>query len=259
MTIDPQEESKRIEEFIRTTVRSRGFKRIIIACSGGVDSTTALYLAVGAIGKKNIFSLLLPYKTLHPHQLDDAKKAVKTVGIPSSQIEMIDIAPMVDAFAKNLSLKKKKDHLRLGNIMARTRMIVLYDRAKKHKALVLGTENKSESLLGYFTRFGDEASDIEPIRHLYKTQVYQLAEYLGVPEAILKKTPTAGLWPGQTDEGQFGFSYALADKILYGLYDKKKSIEQVVKEGFKRQDIQKVKDWINTNHFKHQLPIVYSV
>lgn len=136
--------------------------------------------------------------------------------------------------------------------MARARMVILYDLAKKHQALVCGTENKSEFRLGYFTRFGDEASDFEPIQHLYKTQVYQLAKYLNIPKNIILQVPTAGLWEGQTDEGEFGFSYKEADIVLYLYFDKGKAISQIITKGF--PNAQKIIDRAKANSFKHHLP-----
>jgi len=144
------------------------------------------------------------------------------------------------------------DNVRLGNIMARVRMIILYDLAKKHNALVCGTENKSENLLGYFTRFGDQASDFEPIQHLYKTQVYQLAKFLGVPKNIVEKTPTAGLWHGQTDEEEFGFTYKEADQVLSYFYDKKLKLEEIKKMGFTNAD--KIINFSLRNSYKHSAP-----
>src|SRR6185437_16551779 len=125
-----------------------------------------------------------------------------------------------------------ENKIRIGNIAARMRMIILFDLAKKHKALVCGTENKSENLLGYFTRFGDQASDIEPIEHLYKTQIIQLAKHLGLPEDVITQAPSAGLWKGQTDEGQFGFTYEEADIVLYLFLEKNVSIGEIEKRGY---------------------------
>jgi NAD+ synthase len=143
----------------------------------------------------------------------------------------------------------------LGNIMARVRMILLYDLAKKRQALVCGTENKSEHLLGYFTRYGDEASDFEPIKHLYKTQVYQLAKALGVPNEIIQSPPSAGLWLGQTDEKQFGFSYYQADQILFLYLEKGLSLPVIVKKtGVEKRIVEKVISWYKTNDFKHRIP-----
>ena len=144
------------------------------------------------------------------------------------------------------------DKVRLGNIMARIRMIIIYDLAKKHNALVAGTENQSEYLLGYFTRFGDQASDFEPIQHLYKTQVYQLAKFLGVPKNIIEKEPTAGLWNGQTDEGEFGFTYQEADQVLYLYYDKKLKLEKIKKKGFRNAE--KIIKFSLKNSYKHHAP-----
>ena len=135
-------------------------------------------------------------------------------------------------------------------------MILLFDLAKRENALVLGTENKTEHLLGYFTRFGDEASDVEPIRNLYKTQVRQLAPYLGIPKKIIEKTPTAGMWAGQTDEGEFGFTYEDADKILTLYREQKKTAEEIGKEGLKKDVIEKVLGRMKVNEFKHRLPYV---
>jgi NAD+ synthase len=148
------------------------------------------------------------------------------------------------------------DNIRKGNLMARARMMILYDNAKKRKALVMGTENKSEYLLGYFTRFGDEASDIEPLRNLFKTQMYDLAKYLGVPEVILTKKPTAGLWEGQTDEGEFGFTYKEADEILSLSFDEKKSVDEIVAAGFSKDIVDRVLSRVRGNDFKHRLPIL---
>ena len=138
--------------------------------------------------------------------------------------------------------------------MARVRMVTLFDFAKQQSALVLGTENKSEHYLGYYTRFGDEASDIEPLRNLYKTEVYRLAEYLGIPKEIRDAAPTAGLWPEQTDEGQFGFSYATADEILYGLYESERSSQELVERGLRKKAIDQVQAWVAQMAFKHNLP-----
>ncbi len=144
------------------------------------------------------------------------------------------------------------NRVRLGNIMTRIRMILLYDLAKKHNALVCGTENRSEYLLGYFTRFGDQASDFEPIQHLYKTQVYELARFLGLPKNIIQKTPTAGLWHGQTDEGEFGFTYKEADIVLSYYYDKKLKLEEIKSMGFKNAE--KIIAYSLKNAYKHHAP-----
>lgn len=259
LTLDGKRETEKIKSFLEKEVRERGFTKVMIACSGGIDSTVVAYLCVKALGKTNVCPLLLPFGNLSNEETIDAQLALGFLSIPQEHIVTIDIKRMVESFTTSLRIGDKKiDNVRMGNIMARARMICLYDQAKKRKALVVGTENKSEHLLGYYTRFGDEASDIEVIRHLYKTQVIQLAAYLGVPKKIIIKPPTANLWLGQTDEGQFGFSYAQADPILWGLYDKKMSMEELVRHGIKKELIEKVKLWIKANSFKREVPIVFS-
>lgn len=221
-SIDPKKTANELVTFIKNAFQKAGFAKAVIGVSGGVDSATSYELAVRALGKENVLPHFLPYRK---------------------------IAPIVDEF---LSFDPTMDKLRRGNIMARVRMTILFDQAKKHRALVVGTENKTEHILGYFTRFGDSASDIEPLRNLYKTQVYQLAKYLKISQSILNKTPTAGLWEGQTDEGEFGFTYKDADEVLYQLYDlKKKKVEGVDPVVVKR-----VKAWVDRNSFKHNLPLV---
>lgn len=260
--INPKEETARIISFIKTSLRKCRFNRIVIGCSGGLDSSVSLTLSVKALGKDNVFPLLLPYGKLDLQGTRDALILINKLGIDSHQIETIDITPVVDSFEKmmaiNLSQESPhKQSIRLGNIMVRCRMIIIFDRAKKRKALVMGTENKSEHLLGYFTRFGDEASDIEPIRHLYKTQLYEIAHFLNIPKQIAVKAPTAGLWPGQTDEKQFGFTYRAADQILYALFEQKLSEEEVRQKGFSRSEVKKIKAWVKNNGFKHELPLFF--
>jgi NAD+ synthase len=255
--------AQQLTSFITTAVTNAGFSRVVVAVSGGVDSATSAALATAALGPENLFALLLPYKDWHAEAGRRAWLLLEQLHVPASHIFELDIAPAVEAFA-NLEISKPSmeaasedlDRIRLGNIMARARMVVLFDYSRKLNALVLGTENKTEHFLGYYTRFGDEASDIEPLRNLYKTEVYKLAEYLGVPEAIRGAAPTAGLWPGQTDEGQFGFSYEDADEILYGLYDAKLSTQSLVDRGLDRKAIDVVQAWVEQMAFKHILPLV---
>lgn len=252
-TIDPDQTTKRLVDFLKTTFQNAGFTKAVIALSGGVDSATSCTLAVRALGEEHVFPLLLPYGTLNTQGVRDALVVAEKLQISPTHITRVDIQPIVDAI---VAQEPGMDHIRRGNIMARVRMTLLFDQAKKRSALVVGTENKTEHLLGYFTRFGDEASDVEPLRNLYKTQVYQLAKQLGVPEQILSKKPTAGLWEGQTDEGEFGFSYAVADQVLTLLYDEKKTIAEVVATGFAKEVVEKVQARVAKNSFKHHLPIL---
>ena len=265
-------EKHRITSFIKNVLRKQGFKKVIIGMSGGIDSTASFYLLKEAIAPENIIVAHLYYLN---SQFSDIGGIVKKAGVPKNNIYEISIDPLAKAFQSVIPSAVEEPHstqpdeqdpstrpsdlvgmteerVRLGNIMARIRMIILYDLAKKHNALVCGTENKSEFLLGYFTRFGDQASDFEPIQHLYKTQVYKLAKILGVPENIIKKTPTAGLWHGQTDEREFGFTYKEADQVLFYYYDKKLKIEEIKSMGFKNAE--KIINFSLRNSYKHHAP-----
>lgn len=251
LSIDCQKTTENICRFIKTTLRKTGFNKLIIGLSGGVDSATTAFLATKALGKEDIYITLLPYGKQNSSDLKDSQLVIEKLKIHQKNVFLINIRNPVDQIA---SFDKKIDKIRKGNIIARIRMIYLFDLAKKYKALVCGTENKTEYLLGYYTRFGDEASDIEPIRHLYKTQVYQLAKYLGVPEKIIQKKPTAGLWPGQTDEKELGFSYQEADQILYLYFDKKLLPKEVIKYWIKLTTVRKILSWAKKNKFKHDVP-----
>lgn len=245
-TIDPQLETDRIINFLQKTFSETGKKRAVINWSGGIDSTVALYLLTKAFGQQNITVLHLPYETSYE---DEFLPIFDYLQFKKTQLQVISIKPMVDVIQTSL---KVSDPFRLGNIMARLRMITVFDFAKKLGALVCGTENRTEELLGYFTRFGDEASDIEPIAHLYKTHIFQLGEYLRIPNNILDAKPTAGLWNGQTDEGEFGFSYKEADEVLFRFYDEKKTVEEIINEGF--TNTQKIIEFAKKNAFKHEVP-----
>lgn len=252
-TINPEETAQTLTTFLVDAFNSASFSKAVIALSGGVDSSTSTALAVRALGKEKVFPVFLPYGIRNTQCTNDAWIVTEILGVPEENVSEVDIASFVDPL---LALDQSMDKVRRGNIMARVRMIVLFDQAKKRNALVVGTENKTEHLLGYFTRFGDEASDIEPLRNLYKTHVYQLATYLGVPEVILTKKPTAGLWEGQTDEGEFGFTYKEADEILWLFHDENISEEDIVTKGFDRNVVMRVISRANQNAYKHHLPIV---
>jgi NAD+ synthase len=251
LNIDPKREEEKITSFIKTVFKKQGFNNAIIGLSGGIDSAVSLSLLQKSLLPQNIFIAHLYY---FESQINFLEPLFKKTNIPTTNIYNISIKRAVDEIKKTLKLKENAEdyRIRLGNIMARARMLALYDLAKKHNGLVCGTENKSEYYLGYFTRFGDEASDFEPIKHLYKTQIYQLAKYLDIPEKIIKLAPTAGLWIGQTDEKDFGFSYEEADLVLNLYLDYKKSLSEIISKGF--PNAQEVIDRVNKNSFKHNLP-----
>lgn len=251
LPIDPAKVADELTAFIKDAFAKQGFSKAVIAVSGGVDSSTSCALATRALGKENIFPMRLPYGSLNPQSGQDAQELIEFLGTPPANVATIDIKPLVDPI---LVYGPSLDNVRSGNVMARMRMILSFDQAKRRQALVLGTENRSEHLLGYFTRFGDAASDIEPLIKLYKSQVFQLAKHLELPQAILTKQPTAGLWEGQTDEVEFGFTYTQADEILYLMYEEKKSDEEIVGKGFDMEVIKKIKDWISRHDYKHHVP-----
>lgn len=253
LSINPSNTANQLIDFIRKTINKASLSRLVVGLSGGVDSATSFALGVKAIGAENIIVGIFPYGDLSKEGTDDAQILISKLHIPDKNVKLIDIKPLVDPVFK---IDPSIDQLRQGNIMVRMRMILLYDLAKKYNALVLGTENKTEHLLGYFTRFGDEASDIEPLRNLYKTQVRQLASYLKVPQKIIEKPPTAGMWVGQTDEDEFGFTYEKADQILYLWHDKKYKKEEVIKAGFNPDVVDKVINRLSDNSFKHNLPYI---
>lgn len=252
LEINPQQEKEKIVTFLKETFKKQHINQAVIGLSGGIDSTTSFFLLKEVLPAENIHVAHMYY--FRP-VFSDIEKEVRIAGMPPENIHLLSIKKAVDNIVKLQKIEMdEKGKIRLGNIAARIRMIILFDIAKKVNGLVVGTENKSENLLSYFTRFGDQASDIEPIEHLYKTQVYQLAKYLGVPDVLLDQTPTAGLWYGQTDEGQFGFSYEEADQVLYLHLEQNKSVEEIEQQGF--SNAKKILTWHKQNLFKHNVPYV---
>jgi NAD+ synthase len=250
LNINPEEEKEKIVNFLRKTFLSQVIEHAVIGLSGGIDSSVSFFLMKEVLPPEYIHVAHMYY---FKPVFSDIEKAVNEAKIPEENIHVVSIKEAVDAAAKiNNVGSSETDKVRIGNIAARMRMIALFDLAKKHEALVVGTENHTEYLLSYFTRFGDQASDIEPIEHLYKTQVSQLAKHLGVPEAIINQNPTAGLWQGQTDEGEFGFTYEEADQVLYLTTEKNVSPEELIKQGY--QNIEKILAWREKNLFKHKTP-----
>lgn len=239
-----------IYTFITSTFDQQQLDHAVIAVSGGIDSAMALTLLTQALGAGKITPVLLPYGD---QDMSDAKMICEFNGFSEQAWIEMNIKQIADALF-TLRAIAEDDRIRRGNVMARVRMILVFDIAKEKKALVCGTENKSEKYLGYFTRFGDAASDFEPISHLYKTQVQALAQQLGLPEHLSAKVPSAELWFGQTDEQELGFSYAAADAVLQQLIDEEVPTAEIVIDGVSAETISKVLERVRANRFKQQVP-----
>ncbi len=248
LKINSRRVKKKLIDFIRSNVYNKRFERAVLGLSGGLDSTTAAYLTCEALGPDNVLGLIMPYRTTSRTDIVDAKDISRKLGI---KIKYINITDIVEPYFKKVNLK---DKIRRGNKMARERMSILYDQSKEFNGLVIGTSNRTEILLGYGTIYGDMASAINPLGGLYKTEVIQLAKFLKVPSSIINKMPSAGLWRGQTDEGELGFKYSDVDIFLYYFRDKKYTINQLIREDFSENFIYKAIDKIKKNKFKCQLP-----
>ncbi|GAA5334985.1 MULTISPECIES: NAD+ synthase [Thermus] len=238
-----------LTRFLREELAWRGYGKAIVAVSGGVDSATTLALAVRALGPGNVHALFLPHRDSSPLSREHAYLVAATFGVA---LEEVDITPMVEGYA---ALTPDLTPHRKGNVMARARMIVLFDKSEAYKALPLGTGNKTERLFGYFTWHGDDTPPVNPLGDLYKTQVWRLAEYLGVPEAVVKKPPTADLIPGQTDEADLGVRYLRADVILEH-YLKGYPDAYILSLGYTEEELKRVKERVNRTHWKRALPTV---
>jgi NAD+ synthase len=254
LTINTDLAQKILTGFIKTELNRVGFKKALLGVSGGIDSALSLYLSAKALGPENVLAVRMPYakhsssKTSSQDTLEDAQTMINDLGVQSMTVE---ITEMVDPLINHYEDMTK---LRAGNIMARMRMIVLYDQSVPFKGLVMGTSNKTEMLLGYSTVYGDSAAALQPIGDLYKTQVRQLARAIGVPEKVIQKAPSADLWAGQTDEGELGFTYAEVDKLLYLLVDQRYRPEACVEEGFDQAFVERVMGLMRRNHFKRVMP-----
>ncbi len=242
-----------ITSFIRSRLDAAGFNKSVSGLSGGIDSALSCFLAVEAIGKDNVLAIRMPYKTSSKASLIDAQIVIDKLGIQSKTIE-------ITPFAEELLQKIPADQVvRRGNIMARTRMIILFDQSAEIDGLVIGTGNKTEILLGYSTQYGDSASAFNPIGDLYKAQIVQLAIDMGIPESIISKAPSADLWAGQTDEEELGFTYEQVDRFFYYLIDKRFSHSQLVEKGFEEGFITKVLGRINKSAFKRSMPPIFEL
>ena len=253
LTINTDVARQILTGFIRSEVTRVGYSRAVIGLSGGIDSALSCVLAVEALGAENVLAVRLPYTSSSRDSLDHADLLIEQLQIPSKTIEITD---MVDPlFALDPEISK----LRKGNIMARERMIVLYDQSEVFKGLVIGTSNKTEILLGYSTQFGDAASAINPLGDLYKTQIRQLSRAVSVPAPLIDKPPSADLWLGQTDEGELGFTYEQVDQVLYLMVDHRYSPQECVEAGFDEKFVDVVLKRIRRNQFKRMQPPIAKI
>jgi len=236
--------------FLRAEAGKFGFSRGVLGLSGGVDSAVSCALAARAFGPENVLAILMPYRTSAADSLTDAAEVARVTGVRS---KTVDISAMVDGY---LDQEGVEERMRRGNVMARARMVVLYDHSAVEGSLVIGTSNKTELLLGYSTQWGDSASALNPLGDLYKHQVYQLARHLELPAAVVAKAPSADLFAGQSDEEELGFSYAEADRILVELVDRRCREQELVAAGFDPELVRRLVDRIVLNQYKRLPPII---
>lgn len=239
--------------FIRDEVHKAGFERAVLGLSGGVDSSLSAFLTAEALGNGNVYGINMPYRESSTRGIQHAQQVSNLLNI---QFLSIEITPMIDMYVQSFP---NADSVRKGNKMARERMSILYDQSARFNALVVGSSNKTEILLGYGTIYGDMACAINPLGDLYKTQVWDLAREVGVPEEIIEKAPTADLWRGQTDEEELGLSYREVDRLLNLMIDNGLGPDELVSEGFTEDFIRNVAIRIRSSEFKRRMPIVAKI
>tara|TARA_Y100001960_G_scaffold332370_1_gene432627 strand:- start:2060 stop:2896 length:837 start_codon:yes stop_codon:yes gene_type:complete len=239
--------------FLRDEISKVGVKKSVLGLSGGIDSSLSAFLAARAMGPENVTGVIMPYRLSSPKSEEDARIVAKACGI---KIKIVDISQQVDAY---FEFYKEASELRKGNKMARERMTILYDHSAMLNALVVGTSNKTELLLGYGTLFGDMASALNPLGDLFKTQVRQLSRYVGVPSQVLEKAPSADLWAGQTDEQELGYTYEEADAVLYMLVDCRFSVEDLINDGFDENLVKGISRLIMVSQYKRRLPLIAKI
>jgi len=242
-----------LKSFLRNEIRKFGFSSIVLGLSGGIDSAVVCELAVRALGAENVLALMMPYASSSADSLEHAELMIRKLGIRSEEIA---ITPVVDAFFLSVP---KDQLLRRGNIMARTRMVFLYDVSARDGGLVAGTSNKTELLLGYGTLFGDMASAVNPIGDLYKTQIRGLARHLDIPEPLIAKSPSADLWEGQSDEADLGFSYEEVDLLLYMMLEKRMDKQAILGEGVSDLFYDRVRKMVVRNQYKRMMPVIAKI
>ena len=250
LRVNPELVTEILCRFVRDELQRAGFRHAVVGLSGGIDSSVVTFLAARALGAENVLAVTMPYKTSSEATRRDAQAVIRQLGVPTIDLP---ITEQIDAYFARIG---DSSQLRLANKCARERMTILYDQSAAFGALVLGTSNKSELLLGYGTQFGDMASAINPVGDLYKTQLYELAAYLGVPEPIRQKTPTGDLWVGQTDEGELGFTYAEVDRLLVLMVDRRWRRAELIEYGFAPEFIDRVATLVRRNHYKRRMPVI---
>jgi NAD+ synthase len=250
LRIDPELVTEILTRFLREEIRRAGFQHAVVGVSGGIDSSVVVFLAARSLGPENVLALTMPYKTSSEATRRDSRAVIEALGVRHHDVP---IAEQIDAYFAQFP---DASRMRLANKCARERMTVLYDQSAAFEGLVLGTSNKSELLLGYGTQYGDMASAINPIGDLYKTQLYQLAARLGVPESILAKTPTGDLWIGQTDEDELGFTYAEVDRLLALMVDRRWRRPELIAAGFAAELVDRVATLVRRNHYKRRMPVI---
>lgn len=239
--------------FLRNEIHKFGFRSVVIGLSGGIDSAVVCELAARAFGPEQVLALMMPYRSSSSESIEHGKVMVSRLGIRS---EIVDISPAVDAFVRSVPAEER---LRRGNIMARTRMIYLYDVSARERGLVIGTSNKTELLLGYGTLFGDMASAVNPVGDLYKTQLRGLARHLGIPEPLVAKPPSADLWEGQSDEADLGFSYEAVDCLLYMMLEKRMDRPSILRAGVAPAFYDRVRSMVVRNQYKRMVPVIAKI
>jgi len=253
LSINTELATRILTGFIRDSITKAGMSRAVVGLSGGIDSAVSAYLSARALGAENVLAVRMPYKTSSADSLHDAEAVIEDLGLAHITLPITDMAdPLIRRFPK-------MSRLRQGNIMARMRMIALYDQSVAWGGLVMGTSNKTEFLLGYSTIYGDSGVALHPIADLYKVQVRQLARHLGVPDSIIDKAPSADLWVGQTDEDELGFRYDDADQVLFLLVDERYTVDEVAEEGFDRGFAMDIWERVKANHYKRTMPNIAKV
>lgn len=248
LTINTDIARKMLTGFIQDAMAKAGMKRAVIGLSGGIDSALSAYLSAEALGADNVLAVRMPYRTSAATSSGDAGLVIEALGLPTMDVPITEMAdPLINRFPDMSNLRK-------GNIMARLRMVILYDQSVPWGGLVMGTSNKTEFLLGYSTIYGDSGVALQPIADLYKAQVRQLAAAMGIPKPIIDKAPSADLWEGQTDEGELGFTYNDVDQLLYLLVDERYTVEEAIAEGFDRAFVENVWKRVKANHYKRTMP-----